>query len=245
MSSVTRAQKLLDEGEFEAAEKAFRRVLKQSPQRPEALYGLGVVAMKRRRWGEAVKMMERLAQSRPNSAAAQLGLGNALFSKGDARGAQSAYAKAVRLDPKNAVAIYNQGRCLSMTGDFDGAMKSYREALRLKPSLFPAAFNLGVVLSKVGSYAEALEIFGNLSAADPGNSDIRLQIGRLSQALGRPLQAQSEYRAILGKHPKHVGAQLSLAISLAAENATNEAEALISSAEPLSAKARTRPRNCC
>lgn len=229
---MRQAQNLLNNGELEAAKAAFRNVLKHSPEQPEALYGLGVVAMRRKRWKEAVKMMQRLARSQPNSATAYLGLGDAFVSSGEVRRAESAYAKATRLDPENAVAFYNRGRCLSTVGQFDDAMKSYREALRLQPSLFPAAFNLGAVLSKLGRYSQALEVFEGLLARDPANPDIRLQVGRLWQAQGRPSRAQTLYREILSDHPNHLRAQLSLAISLAAENAVGEAEALISRVEP-------------
>lgn len=232
-SPLNQARKLLDNGQLDAAEAGFRNLLKHDPAQPEALYGLGLIAMKRRRWKDAVELMERLARSRPNSAAEQVALGNALFSSGDPFRAQAAYAKAARLDPRNAVAFYNEGRCLSMIGRFDDAMKSYRAALSLKPSLFPAAFNLGAVLTKLGRYTEASEIFKKLLATNPRNPDIRLQIARLSYALGRASEATSQYRDILADHPKHLGAQLSLAISLAAENATAEAEALITDAESM------------
>ena len=69
-------------------------------------------------------------------------------------------------------------------------------------------------LAQAGNYKAALEGFRRLVAADPGDLEARVWIGRLHERMGRPDLAEPVYRAVVLEDPGYVDAAIRLATLL-------------------------------
>jgi hypothetical protein len=106
-------------------------------------------------------------------------------------------------------------------------------------------------LARTGAYAEALQRFQALAAANPGDLDARLWIGRLHMKLGQPVRAIGVFEAITATHPQNVDALVGLGQALmdagrwnAAADALNRAEGLAADrADVLAAQGRYHGAN--
>jgi len=69
----------LHAGDLDRAEKCFRQVLAAEPGSAPALGNLGVVAMRRQHWGEAVRLLTQASRAAPKVAGIRLNLGLANY----------------------------------------------------------------------------------------------------------------------------------------------------------------------
>jgi len=78
-------------------------------------------------------------------------------------------------------------------------------------------------LAQAGNYKAALEGFRRLVAADPGDLEARVWIGRLHERMGRPDLAEPVYRAVVLEDPGYVDAAIRLATLLTQRRHDDEA----------------------
>lgn len=127
----TRALALSRDGQREAAEAAWRKLLEACPAHAEAHYNLGGLLLDTARADEALQCFERALELRPDWADAHKNLGVTRFARGDFEGAESAYADAIRCNPRDAGSYRNLGTLKQEADDFESAMTLYRTALDL------------------------------------------------------------------------------------------------------------------
>jgi tetratricopeptide (TPR) repeat protein len=90
-------------------------------------------------------------------------------------------------------------------------------------------------LAQTGAYAEALQRFQALAAANPGDTDARLWIGRMHLKLGQPARAIGVFEAITATHPQNVDALVGLGLALMDAGRWDAAGEALSRAEGLAA----------
>jgi tetratricopeptide (TPR) repeat protein len=66
-------------------------------------------------------------------------------------------------------------------------------------------------LAEAGNYKEALDGFRRRAAANPGDLEARVWIGRLHERMGRPDLAEAVYRSVVSEDPGRVDAAIRLA----------------------------------
>ncbi|MBI4269524.1 MAG: tetratricopeptide repeat protein [Candidatus Rokubacteria bacterium] len=98
------AQTALRQGRYEEAASRFQEVLTQSPDRLDALLGLGVTRYKLGAYDEAVAALGRLVAQAPNSETAHLYLGISHLQRGEEGPAAEHLAKYVQLKPGTRLA---------------------------------------------------------------------------------------------------------------------------------------------
>lgn len=94
-------------GDFEAAEKAYRSALELEPQRADALYNLGLLLHSRGRLGEAMKLFQRVLKERPESAWTHFQVGLIHHERGQRKAAVRSIARAFELQPELSFADVN------------------------------------------------------------------------------------------------------------------------------------------
>ncbi|HXY23356.1 MAG TPA: tetratricopeptide repeat protein [Candidatus Acidoferrum sp.] len=120
----------LQNGDLDAAEAAFRRVLTASPQAGAAYSNLGVIAMRRKEWEQALRLLEKAKRLEPKVAGIRLNIGLVEYRRGDYGAAIEPLASVVRDQPDSQQARYLLGLCNFFTGHFE-------EAVRVLESLWP------------------------------------------------------------------------------------------------------------
>lgn len=97
------ALKDLDVGNYSAAEKGFREVLKAVPDHPGAMLNLGVVYSRLERYDDAIGMYRAVLKTNPEEKSALANLGVALVKKGAYSDAAPVFRKLAQVNPESAV----------------------------------------------------------------------------------------------------------------------------------------------
>jgi Flp pilus assembly protein TadD len=176
-------------GELPRAEQIYRQVLAAEPNNTQALDLLGMLALRVRRFDDAVALLRQTVALEPANSSYQGHLGLALAMAERWPEARPVLEEAVRRDPFNFDAQYNLGLTLSNLRLIDEAVAQYRHCLRMRPTATATHNNLGILLRIQGKRDEALLHFDraiawqdNFLAARYNRSVVLLTQGRLAEA---------------------------------------------------------------
>ena len=143
-------------GRVAEAEAACRRVLAKSPDHPDALHLLGVLALQAGRLDDAVDLLRRAIRARPTFAEAYNNLGVALDGRDQHLKAEWAFRFAARIDPSSVSAYCNLGGVLRKQQQPWEADDAFRAALALRPDDPRPHGGLGATSLELGRQAEAI-----------------------------------------------------------------------------------------
>ena len=142
-------------GDIEKAKTAFRAVLDEDIEHPEALMGMGIVARAMKHSQTAAELLRRSVAANPKSAMAWSNLGNALQDLDLWDDAVRANEEAVKLMPNHPAIRQNLGSVLNQVDRPYQALPHLREALKAGGAPVDAVINFATVLSRVGEYGAA------------------------------------------------------------------------------------------
>jgi tetratricopeptide (TPR) repeat protein len=179
------ALSLHNSGRLAEAEALYQQLLKQFPDNPLLLTGLGIIALQRGNLHEGVGLLERSVQIEPNQPMAHSNLGLALRNLKRLGEALRNFNRAIALDPDFEDAYNYRGIVLQDLKRLDEALKSFDRAIALKPDYDSAYNNRGVVLQDLNRWDEALESFGRAISLRPGSADAYCNHGNVLRLLGR------------------------------------------------------------
>jgi tetratricopeptide (TPR) repeat protein len=179
------------------AEQAYRQVLVQQSEHPEALYGLGMVAQQMGQPQEAEQLLSASVRVQPDSVKAWFSLGNLRQAQGQLAAAEAAYLQAITLRADAGTIYNNLGYTQQQQGKWEEAIISYQKALELQPNCVEAEVNLGNAL-----YAQ-----GQLSTEKQNYyADLNYQLGIARKQAGDEKTAVVYYRQALALNPDLVDA---------------------------------------
>lgn len=155
--AMRQAMDHLQNGELKRAENLFNRVLKATPEHPDALHFLGVVIYQQGRFDAATALLEAAITSAPDYAEAHNSLAIILLEQRNFDAAITHLMRAVEIRPGFAGAYANLGNAYQESGKLDEAVKSYRKALSLNPRHREAAYRLASACLVRGEASQALD----------------------------------------------------------------------------------------
>ncbi len=178
-------------GEYDPAEKAYRRALELRPDSVTAWENLATIFLQRNRPDETISALtealkiEEIPYTHSN-------LGTAYFFRGDYRQAADHYRRATEMEPKNPDLWGNLGDALKMMKQNSEARAAYlraagaaREKLALSPRDPGAHMTLGLYCARAGDAACALEEGGRAEVMQPENLDVLFKNAVILSILGR------------------------------------------------------------
>ena len=115
-------QAALQQGDLSTAEAAFRRVLTVDPQSGGAYANLGVIAMRRKEWDQALTLLQKAEKLEPKMSGIRLNIGFVNYRRGDYAGAVAPFASVVRDQPDSQQARYLLGLCHVFTEHYSDAV---------------------------------------------------------------------------------------------------------------------------
>ena len=145
-AGVREAMAVHQRGDLDAAERAYRAALAQSPRHPLATHFLGVSLYQRGRRDLALPLLEAAAAAVPEEAEFHNNLGLALAAADRNAEAIAAHRKALDLRPGHAAAWSNLGLALQAENRLGEALDAYRRAIAIAPDFAQAHWNLGLGL---------------------------------------------------------------------------------------------------
>jgi predicted O-linked N-acetylglucosamine transferase (SPINDLY family) len=214
-------------GRLPQSEAACQQLLQLSPNHPDALHLLGIIALQVGKYPIAVDLIGKaISLSRNRSPFMHFNLGAAWQGLGNLEQAIAQYRKVVELMPEMATAHNNLGQAYRELQRFDEAVASCREAIRLQPDLMMAHANLGMALKEQGRYAEAEASYGRALALCPDSVDTLSNLGVAQQQQGKIAEAEATYRRVIALKPDHIDALSNLSVILQQSGLVEEAVAL-------------------
>ncbi len=215
------ARQALRSGEYEAAERGFRRALRDDPGADAARRGLVESLLATGRWDDA----EEAARAAPDPDALANVLGEVLRTRGELEAAEAAFRRAGGAGAPDALdARANLGELLFRTGRVDEAMAlfdSFIDVYNARRGELDAeelvAVGRGVRALGRGDpalFQDALRAFDEAAEADPGWAEPRVRLGELFLEKYQSPEAKAELEAALALNPAHAGALLATARAL-------------------------------
>ncbi|HET7203360.1 MAG TPA: tetratricopeptide repeat protein [Steroidobacteraceae bacterium] len=188
-------------GHLKAAETVYRRVLEASPDQPDALHFLGVLAHQQGDSAKAIELIRRAIALLPESAGLYNNLGNVLYEAEQFDEAACAYESAIRCEPRHADAFSNLGAVRRIQGRLAEAAEAYRRAIEIDPRHADAHHNLGNLLSAQGRVQESVTYYCTAITLRPEHPEARRHLGIAYATLGRMAEAADVYRKWLREEP--------------------------------------------
>ncbi|MGP0017277.1 MAG: tetratricopeptide repeat protein [Candidatus Sulfotelmatobacter sp.] len=151
----------------------------------------GSVAMREKRFADAIASYRQMVSLFPSDAIAYTYLGVALARAGKSNEALQQYTHASELDPNNAPVHYDMGILLIEAGKEELAIPQFQEAIRLDPGLAASHFQLANLLMRHKKDEEAGREYGIVASLEPQNGFARLMQAMASVHAGAYAQARS------------------------------------------------------
>lgn len=192
------------EGRLEAAEAAYREILKAAPDHPGVLHNLGIVAAQGGKPDEAVELFDRALAADPGYVSAHLNKGGALRERLQFDEALASYDAALGLDPNhgpNSVEAHvGAGAALHGLGRLEDAAARYERALALQPDHYNAHLSRALILNALDRRAEALDHF-------QATARIRREAGYIGSGEAAPQAATKRKMAHDAAQFRHLAAR--------------------------------------
>ena len=225
-AALVKAMGHLKAGRLERAETLVRQALGETPDHPDGLHMLGLIAYRRGDFEDAAGHIARAIAESGAISAHHANLGLALRALGRNDEALESYQKAVDIDPANASALNDMGNLLADLGRPEDAVRSYRSAIEAEPSTALAHHNLGVALKGLGRPREAARSHRKALDIQPRFADALDGLGAALSELGDMAGAGDAFKDAIEAEPGHTGAMANLASLLEETNRVDEAAAM-------------------
>jgi tetratricopeptide (TPR) repeat protein/SAM-dependent methyltransferase len=201
-------------GRLPQAEACCRQILKITPNHPDALHLLGLIAYQVGKNEIAVELINRAINIKSSNSDYHLNLGNALQAQGKLDEAVAAYHKALWIEPDFAEALSNLGTVLQQQGSLDSAVATYRKALAFRPESAHLHYNLGNALKDQGKLDEAISSYSKALSIEPDRVLAHNNLGAVLQVQGKQDEALARYAKALSLKPDYAEAHYNMGLLL-------------------------------
>lgn len=193
---------LQEEGQMDAAARAYEQTLSLAPFEPSIHFRLGEVCLARGEPQKAEQHFRRAALLRPDSAEAHLQLGLVLIGRGEFAEAERVLQRARELLPDSSGIQNNLGEVLRHQGRLDEALRCFQRAIELDPENMAPLNNLGILHAMRREFADAERAFRTVAERDSGQRTAALLNLAMALASQHKLDdAESAYRQALTTDP--------------------------------------------
>jgi choline-sulfatase len=202
---VMQAQALEFDGKFPEAEQAFRDILKNIPDSPEAYVNLAIVQERQKTFDRAIETLGQGIARLPDSEIILVRLGHTYLASGKPGEALRTMDRVLAMNPRNVDALTIRAGILDATGRKDEARECYERALLVEPESRYLRMSLASNLAYGGRLQEAIAIYEGLIADFPEEQAFYQYAGITYSYLGEYDQAVSRLRQALAIKPTAVG----------------------------------------
>ncbi|GMG87944.1 tetratricopeptide repeat-containing sulfotransferase family protein [Biformimicrobium ophioploci] len=232
---------LQKQGNFDAAEQHYHKVLAAHPHNEFALNLLGVVALRREEFDKAVSFLQRAARANSRDPDTFSNLGLAFKEQGEFEQACTAFEKALSLKP-NPVTANNLGNSRAALGDHRKAAECFQAALRMQPDYPDCMLNFARTLIELRDFTGVNKLLSAVEQRQPRNAELFCIRGESEIAQSHFDEALPTLKQVLELDPTSNPARLALSTAAKQLGDAEQAEQLLRDAlsqEPDNAEAHT------
>ena len=157
----------LQKGDFGRANECFSGILDQSPDEPNALHMMGVIARKQNQPDAAENYFRRSLKAEQRQPQVLNNLANLIRGMGRAEEAIGLYEKAVRMEPRFADGWFNLGLTYQGRAEHPAAIDSFKKAQAINPRDPRFSNSLGISYKELDQLEEAVEAYDQALANTP------------------------------------------------------------------------------
>lgn len=184
---LTTAYEKLQQGDIDAAQATYERVLQSDGRNVDALLGLASIAWQRGQTEKAAEYYYRVLQLDPQNATAQSGL-IGLLGRVDPTASETRLKQLISREPSGGL-YFSLGNLYAGERQWAQAQQAYFQAFQMEPTNPDYAFNLAVGLEHLGQskvalgyYRKALDLSFARGHAGFDQKQVIQRIGELSAA---------------------------------------------------------------
>ena len=225
--AINRAITLHREGDTQAAENAYRAILKEQPAHFEALHFLGLIRQEAGDLNEALDLVEKAIELKPEAATYHATLGSIRFAQGDIPSARANYEQALSLNPNLRQGHNTLGYLQLQMGEAALAEQTFNTALRVDPDSPQTYANLGQAALAQGKVEEGVSYAQKELALDEQSLPARSTLADALLAQGAYAIAEQAYRTCLQERAGVPSWVAGLADALLAQHRAQEARTVL------------------
>lgn len=202
--SISPAVEALSRGNQTEAKEICHRLLQETPEHPQALLVLGIIAYQSGVPVEAIRQIKRAVAAKPDFTDGHLNLGNIYLQHEQWVEAEASFRQVLSLQPDHAMALLSLAKILTATGQLEEAMEPFGKLLTLAPNDPDVHFNLGRVFAKADDPVQAMKAFNNALALKPAFPEALDELGLVQLDRGELEQARTCFEKALEMAPDNV-----------------------------------------
>jgi len=201
---LKKAQHFITSGELNKAESICKKILKKAPLQIDTLQLLGIIALNKKQFDEAIHFFNQILQIKPDHATICYNIGIAYGNSGKVEQAVKYLKKATELQPDLAYAHRDLCLALKETGYTELAVQAGRMAVKLSPQDPVAHFNLAKALHDWRDFEESLNAYQRANDLSPDNPAILYELAQIYQGRGESNLAKKYFRQVIKHYPKEI-----------------------------------------
>lgn len=178
---------------LDEAEAIYKQILQQSPNCPDALHLLGVLASQRNRHDIGIDLISKAIALQPNTSEFHFNIGGIYRSAGKPTESIAHTKCAIELKPDTPGGYANLGLALSEVGRLDEALAALTKAVEFEPNRTGPHLDLGNVYWKQGKHELALAEFRRAIECDPSLAANHWSCARVLLQLGHLKEGWEEF----------------------------------------------------
>jgi tetratricopeptide (TPR) repeat protein len=203
-------------GELDAAEIAYRRILRREPLHADARHLLGLTASEKGAHQMAGELISSAIAISPETALYHANLGLVLARAGEWGRSILALCRAVELEPGNTNFLLRLGQGLEKGERWSEAQAAYQEAARVNPNLVEAKLMLGHLAQRRGDSRGAEVQYRAVLRQDPRQGEAHRALAAVLAHQGRLSEALVHFSDALRLAPEDAGLAHEYGLVLAA-----------------------------
>jgi len=198
-------------GYLEQAATAFKNVIAEKQNEPEAYYNLGTLYLRRNNFPDARSYLEQAVKLRPDYPEAWNNLGMIAAQQGQAAEGIANFQRSLQLRPDYAIALLNLGNLYRRQGNLEEAEKLLRRALEVEPENPEASYGLGMLYARQERLELAAELLERAVSLRPDYPDALNNLGVLFVREQKYAEAKERLETCIRVAPNYDQAYLNLA----------------------------------
>lgn len=203
--------KSYQQGNLEAAEKNFRRVIRRDSGNIHGLNLLGMICVNTGRQEEAVTLITRALKIKPSDAQAHGNLGLAYQRTGNLPKAEQHFRTSIEIDANKPTIWNSLGNVLRDSGRATDAIEAYESTLKVDGNYPECWTNLSKALVDLGEFERAFQAVSQALRIDPVLAESHNQIAEVFRKSFKFDQAIRAYKKSLELDPRLYESMLGLA----------------------------------
>ncbi len=171
-------QNALRDGDLNAAEKAFRRVLTVDPRSAAAYANLGVIAMRRKEWDHALELLKKAEHLDPKMAGIRLNIGITEFRRANYGAAIGPLNSVLRDQPDSSQARYLLGLCQVFTEHYPDAVTTLQSLWTERSGDVMYLYVLGIAAHNAGNDALDQQALSRMIEVGGDSAELHFILGK-------------------------------------------------------------------